>query len=64
MPALLSRKRRVINVPGQVKRFDDRKGKASDLSNGDLLTLEPLLIIRPFGQNHFRTGVLSGAIRG
>lgn len=63
MQALLSRKRRVINVPGQVKRFDDREGRASALSDGDLLTPVPLLIIRPFGQKHFRTGVLSGAIR-
>jgi multiple sugar transport system permease protein/putative aldouronate transport system permease protein len=29
-----------------------------------VLTLVPLQIIRPFGQKHFRTGVLSGAIRG
>jgi multiple sugar transport system permease protein/putative aldouronate transport system permease protein len=29
-----------------------------------VLTLVPLLIICPFGQKNFRTGVLSGAIKG
>jgi ABC-type glycerol-3-phosphate transport system permease component len=28
------------------------------------LTLVPLLIVCPFGQKHFRTGVLTGAIKG
>jgi multiple sugar transport system permease protein/putative aldouronate transport system permease protein len=29
-----------------------------------VLTLVPLLIVYPFMQKHFRTGVLTGAIKG
>jgi hypothetical protein len=33
MPALLFRRKRVINVRRQVKRFDSRKGMVAALSN-------------------------------
>jgi ABC-type glycerol-3-phosphate transport system permease component len=29
-----------------------------------VLTLVPLLVVYPFVQKHFRTGVLTGAIKG
>jgi ABC-type glycerol-3-phosphate transport system permease component len=59
---------RGIGLPGQTNGgFGEAQAQTAPLSLQMavvVLTLVPLLIVYPFLQKHFRTGVLTGAIKG
>lgn len=65
---LLTYVNRGIGLPGQTNGgFGDIHAQTAPLSLQMavvVLTLVPLLIVYPFLQKHFRTGVLTGAIKG
>ncbi|MGI5192209.1 carbohydrate ABC transporter permease [Streptomyces sp. CA-288835] len=65
---LLTYVNRGIGLPGQTNGgFGDTQAQTAPLSLQMavvVLTLVPLLIVYPFLQKHFRSGVLTGAIKG
>jgi ABC-type glycerol-3-phosphate transport system permease component len=65
---LLTYVNRGVTLPGSVNSgFGTTQAQTAPLSLQMavvVLTLVPLLIVYPFVQKHFRTGVLTGAIKG